>query len=257
MNISQASVSPLAFDTLDTVGGVLKIREVAEGVAERLGLSSVEEAGVYASGKAVLPALCTNALNALKDEGKVYKGGWGRWTTNPNLSVEQEKRTYDTTSTPAPAPVPQPVPQPSAPEPIASEIIEAMVEKAEAEAQAVFDLSDPMTLDWVISQQGCWGSYSKRDSECAKCLLSTACQGAKDEVKARKVEEQAQEDLKTSWSVPSDVDLSTAMLLPTGSRKALECVASGDTIAVGDKAVFVEGWGVITLKVASDLGVAF
>lgn len=252
MNISQATVGPLAFDTLDTVGGVLKIREVAEGVAQRLGLSSVEEAGTYASGKAILPALCTNALNSLKDEGKVYKGGWGRWTTNPNLSVEQEKRTYDTTSTPAPATPAPSAPAPSAPEPIASEIIEAMVEKAEAEA--VFDLSDPMTLDWVISQQSCWGSHSKRDSECNKCLLSTACKSAKAEVKARKAEEKAEEELKTAWAVPSDVDVSTAMKLTT--QKDLECVASGETLPKGSEVIFIEGWGVVTPKVASDLGVS-
>ena len=252
MSITQTQVAPHALDTLDTVGGVLKIREVAEGVAKRLGLSSVEEAGIYASGKAILPALCTNALNALKDEGKVYKGGWGRWTVDPSLSVEQVKRTYDTSSTPAPsAPAPS-APEPSAPEPIASEIISAMVEKAEADV--AFDLSDPMTLDWVISQQSCWGTFSKRDSECNKCLLSTACKASKAEVKARKAEEKAEEELKTAWAVPSDVDVSTAMKLTT--QKDLECVASGETLPKGSEVIFIEGWGVVTPKVASDLGVS-
>lgn len=245
MSYTQAQISPLVINALSTTEA-RKTREIAERVAKSLGLASVEEAGVYSSGKAVLPSLCTNALNSLKTEGKAFKAGHGRWQAGSEQSAPAP------TPSVAPAPAPSVAPAP-APTPAPEIDIMSMVKLTE-QGEAWFDLSDQMTLDWIVSQQSCWGTFLKSDKACGECLLATACKASKAEVKARKAEEKAQEAERVAWSVPSDVDISQAMRL--NSKGAVECVASGELIPAGGACVFISDWGVISPQVAEDLGIA-
>jgi len=243
--MNQDSITPHVINALKGESNI-KVATLAERVAHQMGFKDSLEAGVYPSGKAKLPSLATNVLNALRAEGMATKVGHGRWA-DPAL-----------VSAPAPAPAPAPVvavaPAPApAPAPPAPAPVEMAVVEPPADGGGWWSLNDPTQRDFFISQQACFSTFSSRDKECGNCLLAPWCKPAKEEVKAAKAAEKAAKEAANAVSLPEGVDLSEVEWVTTTCP--MECVASGEEVPEGTSVAFIPAWGIVTKEVAETLGI--
>ena len=260
LNQAQVEQAVLSLGSFNAV----KTARLADEVARQLGEDSAEAFGVYASGKPILAAILGQALKKLEAQGAISKQGRGVWSMMTGV-------------TPAPAPAPAPVVL----APVEVEEVEVEeVEEEEVEEEEVaevevldmsntlYDLNDPYTRDWLISLQGCYGTYQRGDKECAKCVLSAFCAGAK---KARSAERKAQRSAKAEVKaqaealkalapkgaevkVPEGVDLSTARVRFLEVQAPCTCKATGVDLQVGDHAFFVPKWGVLSRSAGEAVG---
>ena len=225
--MNQDSITPHVINALKGESNI-KVATLAERVAHQMGFKDSLEAGVYPSGKAKLPSLATNVLNALRAEGMATKVGHGRWA-DPAL-----------VSAPAPAPAP-PAP------------VEMVQVEPPADGGGWWSLNDPTQRDFFISQQACFSTFSSRDKECGNCLLAPWCKPAKEEVKAAKAAEKAAKEAANAVSLPEGVDLSEVEWVTTTCP--MECVASGEEVPEGTSVAFIPAWGIVTKEVAETLGI--
>ena len=246
----------------------VKTARLAEEVARVLGQDSAESFGVYASGKPILAAILGQALKKLEAQGSISKGGRGVWSMMTGV-----------TPAPAPAPAPAPVvvlaPAPAVVEEAVVEeaVIEDVVEEEVEEAveavdmsNALYDINDPYTRDFLITLQGCYGTYQRGDKECAKCVLASFCGGAKKalsaerasarsakaEVKAQAQALQALAPKGVEVKVPDGVDVSKRR--KTALVQSAPCKATGRDLAQGEEVWFVPRWGVVSAEAGVALG---
>ena len=232
---------------------------LADLVAQKLGHKDASELGTYNSGKLMFPAIVTNACNRIKHLGYgIQKAGRGKWEKVDGQAVAQ--------------PVVKPVAQPK---PVAKPVVQKKEEVALTvidnppveDHELLYDINDPSTRDFFISQTSCFGKYVASASECGACVLASFCSALKGEQKkekaqakvqakaqAKAIEEVAQSvGLKASdIDVPDSAQLNNAKKLV--ARQDTTCCATGKKIKQGDTIWFIARWGLCLEEVGIALG---
>jgi hypothetical protein len=132
--------------------------------------------------------------------------------------------------------------------------------------QFLYDIEDPSTRDFFISQTRCFGKFVSSAKECGGCVLASFCSALKGERKQEKaqvkevekavavaVEEVAEsvglkkEDIK----VPDSAQLSNAKKLV--ARQDTTCAATGQPIKSGETIWFIARWGLCKEEVGTAL----
>jgi len=225
---------------------------LADLVAQKLGHKDASELGTYNSGKLMFPAIVTNACNRIKHLGYgIQKAGRGKW-----------EKVDDQVAQPKPV-VQKPV------EPKKEKEVELTVidDTPVEDHELLYDINDPSTRDFFISQTSCFGKYVASANECGACVLASFCSALKGEQKKEKAQAKATQKAQTKAieevaesvglkasdiEVPSSAQLNNAKKLV--ARQDTTCCATGQPIKQGDTIWFIARWGLCKEEVGVALG---
>ena len=235
---------------------------LADLVAQKLGHKDASELGTYNSGKLMFPAIVTNACNRIKHLGfGIKKAGRGKWEKVAGGQAQDEIKIKP-------------------PKVVATPVVTTPKKEVEVEVELtvlddlsvedrdlLYDIDDPSTRDFFISQTPCFGKFTSSANECGHCVLSLFCSALKGEQKKEKAQAKAQVKaqqvavkevaesvgLKASdINVPDSAQLSSAKKLV--ARQDTTCAATGKPIKAGETIWFIARWGLCIEEVGTALG---
>ena len=233
--------------------------QLADLVAQKLGHKDASELGTYNSGKLMFPAIVTNACNRIKHLGYgIQKAGRGKWEKVEGQQAVEKK---------APKKVEKKAPKKV--EKVQQELELTVIEDDTPveDHELLYDINDPSTRDFFISQTACFGKYVASAKECGACVLASFCSALKGEQKKEKAQAKAQEKAQTKAieevaesvglkasdiDVPSSAQLNNAKKLV--ARQDTTCCATGKKIKAGETIWFIARWGLCKEEVGTALG---